>query len=510
MHGTHGEFKQVSQVRWAAPELIDSRSVGTEADIFSFGVILWEMLSFRTPWEHKTDDFQLAREILAGANLGVPAACHSLLAELLSDCFALQPAHRPSARTVYSRLQAMKQMLELDTQQAAAVAGLRVVHVTTASGSVLRSLVRAVQARKRISNSQYATRAKISEAAFTTWLGAEDDNDDTDEIRLVLIRMAEDGATVLGALRSKPMPEEKLTGFIDAIRKHDMGLFRMVVSQQFDLNGTSSKRPLHIACQEGHADMAELLLDNGAQLELNDFDGETPLAAAASYGRIEIVSHLLQRGANVNARSSKGNTPLIVACHRPPRGVDPAPFTAVVQHLLSMPGIQVNTGGQYGDTALHVAARNHHAAVVNMLLAHPDIDARTVNHNLVTPLQHLQQVGLLPDIQRLLLEWEAAHQPAAIPSALQGMHSTSEAYQPKESPLALNSTDQPHVKMSAPSKKASLSKHVLDKVQPLVSKRSSAVGTAPSTSPTTHSKTEVKPASPLPTKPSSVRASKKK
>ncbi len=36
---------------WMAPELIDARDVTTKADVFSFAVVLWEMLTRRQPYQ---------------------------------------------------------------------------------------------------------------------------------------------------------------------------------------------------------------------------------------------------------------------------------------------------------------------------------------------------------------------------------------------------------------------------------------------------------------------------
>jgi serine/threonine protein kinase len=35
---------------WAAPEVLRSESFDDRADVFSFGVILWEVLTGEVPW----------------------------------------------------------------------------------------------------------------------------------------------------------------------------------------------------------------------------------------------------------------------------------------------------------------------------------------------------------------------------------------------------------------------------------------------------------------------------
>jgi len=71
--------------------------------------------------------------------------------------------------------------------------------------------------------------------------------------------------------------------------------------------------PLHRAASEGHFEIVSLLLDAGFDINLkSDFDW-TPLHDASDMGSLNIVKLLLEQGAQVDATDSAGNRPLLVA-----------------------------------------------------------------------------------------------------------------------------------------------------------------------------------------------------
>ena len=89
---------------------------------------------------------------------------------------------------------------------------------------------------------------------------------------------------------------------------------------------------LHLACCKNHCDIAELLLDHGANIELRaSFLNFTPLITASLNGSLSIVKLLLERGANVHSQDKDGSTPLHHACT--PQNVDDG--KQIVQALLA-------------------------------------------------------------------------------------------------------------------------------------------------------------------------------
>ncbi|TGZ74094.1 hypothetical protein CRM22_001132, partial [Opisthorchis felineus] len=71
----------------------------------------------------------------------------------------------------------------------------------------------------------------------------------------------------------------------------------------------SGMSPLHQACFRGHVDVAEYLLQNGADVNSKDQkQGYTALMFAAITGNRPLIKLLLQRGARINDTNKIGRT----------------------------------------------------------------------------------------------------------------------------------------------------------------------------------------------------------
>jgi len=70
---------------------------------------------------------------------------------------------------------------------------------------------------------------------------------------------------------------------------------------------------LHTAARNDQKEVAELLIDKGANVNGKSDEAGTPLHQAADRGHEEIVELLIAGGADVNARRDDGMTPLDLA-----------------------------------------------------------------------------------------------------------------------------------------------------------------------------------------------------
>ena len=79
---------------------------------------------------------------------------------------------------------------------------------------------------------------------------------------------------------------------------------------------------LHLAAQNGRADLVRLFVSSGANINEEDKDGNTALHNAACSGREDIVVFLVNAGARTNCKNNAGKTPLDLAVEKHHEGVE--------------------------------------------------------------------------------------------------------------------------------------------------------------------------------------------
>lgn len=117
---------------------------------------------------------------------------------------------------------------------------------------------------------------------------------------------------------------------------------------------------LMLAVQHGWLDIAQFLLDSGAEVNWRDGLGDTALTAAVRTGSRVAVQMLIGHGADVNRMGMDG-TPLfsaIVGGHRD-----------IVRLLLDR-GAQINVASYYGETPLKLALEYEYKFLADLLRAH--------------------------------------------------------------------------------------------------------------------------------------------
>lgn len=106
---------QVTNPRWLAPEILKGNVASFASDIYAFGIVLWELLSWQLPWPD-VNHWQIVNLIENGGRPEIPADARlpgpdtatwpdlSAYIHLITECWAHDPEKRPTAEEVVHRL----------------------------------------------------------------------------------------------------------------------------------------------------------------------------------------------------------------------------------------------------------------------------------------------------------------------------------------------------------------------------------------------------------------------
>jgi hypothetical protein len=99
--------------------------------------------------------------------------------------------------------------------------------------------------------------------------------------------------------------EQPTVDLLISVQDNDLNTVNQHIAYGSDLNiqdGTFSNTPLNFAGIYGLTEIANALVDAGADLNLVNADNFTPLCNAAAWGHTEVVTILLDAGADLSAK----------------------------------------------------------------------------------------------------------------------------------------------------------------------------------------------------------------
>ncbi|CDQ95037.1 unnamed protein product, partial [Oncorhynchus mykiss] len=113
-HTTH--MTVVGTFPWMAPEVIQSLPVSETCDTYSYGVVLWEMLTREVPFKG-FEGLQVAWLVVEKQErLTIPTSCPPSFADLMKKCWQAEPKERPVFKQVLGTLETMSKDSRLPEQ----------------------------------------------------------------------------------------------------------------------------------------------------------------------------------------------------------------------------------------------------------------------------------------------------------------------------------------------------------------------------------------------------------
>uniref|UniRef100_A0A0E0I0I1 Protein kinase domain-containing protein n=1 Tax=Oryza nivara TaxID=4536 RepID=A0A0E0I0I1_ORYNI len=103
--------------RWMAPEVIEHLPYDQRADVFSFGIVIWELLTGKLPYEDMTPLQAAVAVVQKDLRPIIPADTHPMLAGLLQKCWQKDPALRPTFSEILDILNSIKEAVRSSGHQ---------------------------------------------------------------------------------------------------------------------------------------------------------------------------------------------------------------------------------------------------------------------------------------------------------------------------------------------------------------------------------------------------------
>ncbi|XP_038074013.1 tyrosine-protein kinase CSK-like [Patiria miniata] len=111
-HDREKAEKSKIPVKWTAPEAVRKKTYSTKSDVWSYGILLWELYSFgRVPYPRVPAD-DVIKFVEDGNRMQPPDDCPDTVYDVMNRCWKLQPEKRPTFRQIESRVMELRRLLK--------------------------------------------------------------------------------------------------------------------------------------------------------------------------------------------------------------------------------------------------------------------------------------------------------------------------------------------------------------------------------------------------------------
>jgi len=98
---------ETGSLRYMAPEIADSRPYNHKADVYSFGIILWEIVAYKKPYDGLNRESFYVRVVKGGERPPLQKKWPKGIVKLMTDCWSADKDKRPNFDQIVRRLDDM-------------------------------------------------------------------------------------------------------------------------------------------------------------------------------------------------------------------------------------------------------------------------------------------------------------------------------------------------------------------------------------------------------------------
>mmetsp|Transcript_12184 Transcript_12184/g.12018 ORF Transcript_12184/g.12018 Transcript_12184/m.12018 type:complete len:113 (+) Transcript_12184:1843-2181(+) len=98
-----------------APEILRGEVYEESADVYSYGMILWEMITGQIPYYGRSVAQITGIVGYFGDKLVPPQKCHKKLKKIINNCLLYEPERRPAFEDIVVYLEKAEKLPNMDT-----------------------------------------------------------------------------------------------------------------------------------------------------------------------------------------------------------------------------------------------------------------------------------------------------------------------------------------------------------------------------------------------------------
>jgi fyn-related kinase len=101
-----GKEEENLPIKWAAPEVLLRNRFSTKSDVWSFGIVLYEIITYGKPPYHGMTNIGVRQRIQHGYRMPQPFdyGCPDKLYDMMLNCWKEEPANRPTFETLQQQI----------------------------------------------------------------------------------------------------------------------------------------------------------------------------------------------------------------------------------------------------------------------------------------------------------------------------------------------------------------------------------------------------------------------